>query len=260
MSDGNDKPARNLVISDKVMIEMTGVHKWFGDFHVLKNIDLTVKEGERIVIAGPSGSGKSTLIRTINHLEPHDEGHIKIDGVELTEDLKRIDEVRRDVGMVFQQFNLFPHMTVLENCTLAPLSVRKMAEKDAHDLAMKFLERVRIPEQASKYPGQLSGGQQQRVAIARALCMNPKVMLFDEPTSALDPEMIKEVLDVMVELAQEGMTMLCVTHEMGFAREVANRVVFMDAGEIIEEAPPQEFFSAPKNARTKEFLAQVLAH
>jgi general L-amino acid transport system ATP-binding protein len=257
MSDGNGK---RLTVSDKVMIEMKAVNKWFGDFHVLKDIDLTVQEGERIVIAGPSGSGKSTLIRCINHLEPHDEGSIVIDGIELTEDLKRIDEVRREVGMVFQQFNLFPHMTVLENCTLAPLWVRKMPEKDARDLAMKFLERVRIPEQASKYPGQLSGGQQQRVAIARALCMNPKVMLFDEPTSALDPEMIKEVLDVMVELAEEGMTMLCVTHEMGFAREVANRVVFMDGGEIIEEAPPQEFFSAPKNARTKEFLAQILAH
>ena len=257
MSDGNGK---RLTVSDKVMIEMKAVNKWFGDFHVLKDIDLTVQEGERIVIAGPSGSGKSTLIRCINHLEPHDEGSIVIDGIELTDDLKRIDEVRREVGMVFQQFNLFPHMTVLENCTLAPLWVRKMPEKDARDLAMRFLERVRIPEQASKYPGQLSGGQQQRVAIARALCMNPKVMLFDEPTSALDPEMIKEVLDVMVELAEEGMTMLCVTHEMGFAREVANRVVFMDGGEIIEEAPPQEFFSAPKNARTKEFLAQILAH
>ena len=257
MSDGNGK---RLKVSDKVMIEMKGVSKWFGDFHVLKNVDLTVNEGERIVIAGPSGSGKSTLIRCINHLEPHDEGNIIIDGVELTEDLKRIDEVRREVGMVFQQFNLFPHMTVLENCTLAPLWVRKMPEKEARDLAMKFLERVRIPEQASKYPGQLSGGQQQRVAIARALCMNPKVMLFDEPTSALDPEMIKEVLDVMVELAQEGMTMLCVTHEMGFAREVANRVVFMDEGRIVEQAPPEEFFNAPKNARTKEFLAQILAH
>ena len=257
MSDGNGK---RLTVSDKVMIEMKAVNKWFGDFHVLKDIDLTVQEGERIVIAGPSGSGKSTLIRCINHLEPHDEGSIVIDGIELTEDLKRIDEVRREVGRVHQQFNLFPHMTVLENCTLAPIWVRKMPEKDARDLAMRFLERVRIPEQASKYPGQLSGGQQQRVAIARALCMNPKVMLFDEPTSALDPEMIKEVLDVMVELAEEGMTMLCVTHEMGFAREVANRVVFMDGGEIIEEAPPQEFFSAPKNARTKEFLAQILAH
>jgi general L-amino acid transport system ATP-binding protein len=249
-----------MTVSDKVMIEMTGVNKWFDDFHVLKDIGLKVNEGERIVIAGPSGSGKSTLIRCINRLEPHDEGRIVIDGIELTEDLKRIDEVRREVGMVFQQFNLFPHMTVLENCTLAPIWVRKMPENEARDLAMNFLERVRIPEQAMKYPGQLSGGQQQRVAIARALCMNPKIMLFDEPTSALDPEMIKEVLDVMVELAQEGMTMLCVTHEMGFAREVANRVVFMDAGEIIEEAPPEEFFNSPKNARTKEFLAQILAH
>ena len=252
--------AKAMRVSDKAMIEMSGVHKWFGDFHVLKNIDLTSKEGERIVIAGPSGSGKSTLIRCINHLETHDAGKIVIDGIELTEDLKRIDEVRREVGMVFQQFNLFPHMTVLENCTLAPLWVRKMPEAEARDLAMKFLERVRIPEQADKYPGQLSGGQQQRVAIARALCMNPKIMLFDEPTSALDPEMIKEVLDVMVELAREGMTMLCVTHEMGFAREVANRVVFMDEGEIIEQAPPEEFFSAPKNERTKSFLAQILAH
>ncbi|WP_416146034.1 amino acid ABC transporter ATP-binding protein [Parvibaculum sp.] len=249
-----------MKVTDKVMIEMRGVNKWFGDFHVLKDIALTVKEGERIVIAGPSGSGKSTLIRCVNRLEPHDEGSIVIDGIELTEDLKRIDEVRREVGMVFQQFNLFPHMTVLENCTLAPTWVRKMADAEARDLAMSYLERVRIPEQANKYPGQLSGGQQQRVAIARALCMNPKIMLFDEPTSALDPEMIKEVLDVMVELAREGMTMLCVTHEMGFAREVANRVVFMDGGEIIEEAPPEEFFSAPKNARTKEFLAQILAH
>ncbi|MEX0839249.1 MAG: amino acid ABC transporter ATP-binding protein [Parvibaculum sp.] len=252
--------AKAIRVSDKVIIEMSGVNKWFGDFHVLKNIDLTIKEGERIVIAGPSGSGKSTLIRCINHLETHDAGKIVIDGIELTEDLKRIDEVRREVGMVFQQFNLFPHMTVLENCTLAPLWVRKMPEAEARDMAMKFLERVRIPEQADKYPGQLSGGQQQRVAIARALCMNPKIMLFDEPTSALDPEMIKEVLDVMVELAREGMTMLCVTHEMGFAREVANRVVFMDEGEIIEQAPPEEFFSAPKNERTRSFLAQILAH
>ncbi|WP_293209209.1 amino acid ABC transporter ATP-binding protein [Parvibaculum sp.] len=260
MSNGSEAPAKRLKVSDKVMIEMKGVNKWFGDFHVLKDIDLTVNEGERIVIAGPSGSGKSTLIRCINHLEPHDEGGIVIDGVELTDDLKRIDEVRREVGMVFQQFNLFPHMTVLENCTLAPLWVRKMPEAEARELAMKYLERVQIPEQANKYPGQLSGGQQQRVAIARALCMNPKIMLFDEPTSALDPEMIKEVLDVMVELAEEGMTMLCVTHEMGFAREVANRVVFMDEGEIIEEAPPEDFFNAPKNERTKEFLAQILAH
>lgn len=257
MSDGN---AKRLIVSDKVMIEMKGVNKWFGDFHVLKNVDLTVNEGERIVIAGPSGSGKSTLIRCINHLEPHDEGSIVIDGIELTEDLKRIDEVRREVGMVFQQFNLFPHMTVLENCTLAPLWVRKMPEKDARELAMKFLERVRIPEQASKYPGQLSGGQQQRVAIARSLCMNPKVMLFDEPTSALDPEMIKEVLDVMVELAKSGMTMLVVTHEMGFARAVADRMFFFDQGQIVESGTPEDIFKSPKEDRTKLFLSQILNH
>jgi general L-amino acid transport system ATP-binding protein len=240
------------------MIAIEHIHKWFGDFHVLKDVSLTVGEGERIVIAGPSGSGKSTLIRCINRLEAHDEGKIIVDGVELTEDLKRIDAVRREVGMVFQQFNLFPHMTVLENCTLAPIWVRKMPKDEADALAMKFLERVRIPEQAAKYPGQLSGGQQQRVAIARALCMTPKVMLFDEPTSALDPEMIKEVLDVMVELAKDGMTMIVVTHEMGFARQVANRVVFMDQGEIVEEATPEVFFRAPKSERTKAFLAQIL--
>jgi general L-amino acid transport system ATP-binding protein len=240
------------------MVEIEHMHKWFGDFHVLKDINLTVEEGERIVIAGPSGSGKSTLIRCINHLEAHDSGRIVVDGIELTDDLRRIDEVRREVGMVFQQFNLFPHMTVLENCTLALIWVRKMPQAEAEAMAMRYLERVRIPEQAAKYPGQLSGGQQQRVAIARALCMNPKVMLFDEPTSALDPEMIKEVLDVMVELAEDGMTMLCVTHEMGFARQVANRVVFMDEGEIVEEAPPEIFFSQPRNERTKTFLAQIL--
>jgi general L-amino acid transport system ATP-binding protein len=240
------------------MVEIEHMHKWFGDFHVLKDINLTVEEGERIVIAGPSGSGKSTLIRCINHLEAHDSGRIVVDGIELTDDLRRIDEVRREVGMVFQQFNLFPHMTVLENCTLALIWVRKMPQAEAEAMAMRYLERVRIPEQAAKYPGQLSGGQQQRVAIARALCMNPKVMLFDEPTSALDPEMIKEVLDVMVELAEDGMTMLCVTHEMGFARQVASRVVFMDEGEIIEEAPPEIFFSQPRNERTKTFLAQIL--
>ena len=256
MSDTQPK----MKVSDKVMIEISHLDKWFGDFHVLKDINLTVNEGERIVIAGPSGSGKSTLIRCINHLEAHDAGSIVVDGIELSDDLKKIDEVRREVGMVFQQFNLFPHMTVLENCTLAPIWVRKMPEHEARDLAMKYLERVRIPEQANKYPGQLSGGQQQRVAIARALCMNPRVMLFDEPTSALDPEMIKEVLDVMVELAREGMTMLCVTHEMGFAREVANRVVFMDQGEIVETADPETFFSYPKNERTKAFLSQILAH
>lgn len=249
-----------MKVSDKAIIEISHLDKWFGDFHVLKDINLTVNEGERIVIAGPSGSGKSTLIRCINHLEAHDAGSIVVDGIELSDDLKKIDSVRREVGMVFQQFNLFPHMTVLENCTLAPVWVRKMPEHEARDLAMKYLERVQIPEQAHKYPGQLSGGQQQRVAIARALCMNPRVMLFDEPTSALDPEMIKEVLDVMVELAREGMTMLCVTHEMGFAREVANRVVFMDEGEIVETADPETFFNHPKNERTKTFLSQILAH
>lgn len=244
--------------TEKKMIGIEHVDKWFGDFHVLKDINLTVREGERIVIAGPSGSGKSTLIRCINRLEAHDKGRITVDGVELTDDLKRIDAVRREVGMVFQQFNLFPHMTILDNCTLAPIWVRKMPKADAEALAMKFLERVKIPEQANKFPGQLSGGQQQRVAIARALCMTPKIMLFDEPTSALDPEMIKEVLDVMVELAESGITMLCVTHEMGFARQVADRVVFMDQGEIVEEATPEVFFSAPKNERAKAFLAQIL--
>ena len=242
----------------KTEIAIEHVHKWFDDFHVLKDVNLTVREGERIVIAGPSGSGKSTLIRCINRLEAHDQGRIVVDGIELTEDLRRIDEVRREVGMVFQQFNLFPHMTVLENCTLAPIWVRKMPEDEAEAIAMRYLERVRIPEQAGKYPGQLSGGQQQRVAIARALCMSPKIMLFDEPTSALDPEMIKEVLDVMVGLARDGMTMIVVTHEMGFAREVADRIVFMDQGEIVEEAPPAEFFTAPKSERTKAFLAQIL--
>jgi len=242
----------------KLMIGIEHVHKWYDDFHVLKDINLTVREGDRIVIAGPSGSGKSTLIRCINRLEAHQEGKIIVDGVELTEDLKRIDAVRREVGMVFQQFNLFPHMTVLDNCTLAPIWVRKMPKAEADELAMKFLERVKIPEQAMKFPGQLSGGQQQRVAIARALCMTPKIMLFDEPTSALDPEMIKEVLDVMVELAEDGMTMVCVTHEMGFARQVADRVVFMDQGEIVEEAEPEVFFNAPKSERTKAFLAQIL--
>lgn len=242
----------------KAVIEIEHVHKWFDDFHVLKDISLTVREGERIVVVGPSGSGKSTLIRCINHLEEHNKGRIVVDGIELTEDLKRIDEVRREVGMVFQQFNLFPHMTVLENCTLAPIWVRKMPQKEAEEQARAYLERVRIPEQADKYPGQLSGGQQQRVAIARALCMNPKIMLFDEPTSALDPEMIKEVLDVMVDLAEGGMTMICVTHEMGFARRVADRVMFMDEGEIIEVKKPEDFFNNPENERTKLFLSQIL--
>jgi general L-amino acid transport system ATP-binding protein len=245
---------------DEIAIELNDVHKWYGEFHVLKGINLTVNRGERIVICGPSGSGKSTLIRCINRLEEHQRGHIVVDGVELTNNLKNIDAVRRDVGMVFQHFNLFPHLTVLENCTLAPIWVRKMPKAQAEDVAMKYLKRVRIPDQANKYPGQLSGGQQQRVAIARSLCMNPKVMLFDEPTSALDPEMIKEVLDVMIGLANEGMTMLCVTHEMGFARTVANRVIFMDRGEIVEQNEPLEFFNNPQSERTKLFLSQILAH
>ncbi|MBB4301476.1 general L-amino acid transport system ATP-binding protein [Rhodobium orientis] len=247
-----------LKISDEIAIEMVGVNKWYGDFHVLKDIDLTVKRGERIVICGPSGSGKSTMIRCINRLEEHQRGNIVVDGIELTDDLKRIDEIRREVGMVFQHFNLFPHLTILENCTLAPIWVRKMPKKEAEDIAMHYLERVKIPEQALKYPGQLSGGQQQRVAIARSLCMNPRIMLFDEPTSALDPEMIKEVLDVMVGLAEEGMTMLCVTHEMGFARQVANRVIFMDYGQIIEQNEPELFFDNPQHDRTKLFLSQIL--
>ncbi len=239
-------------------VEMIGVNKWYGDFHVLKDVDLEVRKGEKIVICGPSGSGKSTMIRCINRLEEHQAGKIVVDGIELTEDLKRIDEVRRDVGMVFQHFNLFPHLTILENCTLAPIWVKKMAKKDAEEIAMHYLNRVRIPEQAMKYPGQLSGGQQQRVAIARSLCMNPKIMLFDEPTSALDPEMVKEVLDTMVGLANEGMTMLCVTHEMGFARQVADRVIFMDAGQIVEMNEPNEFFKNPQHERTKLFLSQIL--
>ena len=246
--------------ASKVIIEITGMHKWFGAFHVLKNINLTVSTGERIVICGPSGSGKSTLIRCINRLEEHQEGKIVVDDVELTGDLKNIEIIRSEVGIVFQQFNLFPHLTVLENCSLAPIWVRNMAKAEAEDLALKYLERVQIPEQAKKYPGQLSGGQQQRVAIARSLCMNPKIMLFDEPTSALDPEMIKEVLDVMVELAETGMTMLVVTHEMGFATAVADRVIFMDEGEIIEQKPPNEFFQNPEHDRTKLFLSQILAH
>jgi general L-amino acid transport system ATP-binding protein len=246
--------------SDQPMVELQDVNKWFGEFHVLHDVSMTVKRGERFVVCGPSGSGKSTLIRCINRLEQHQAGRIAVDGIELTNDVKNIELIRREVGMVFQQFNLFPHLTVLENCTLAPLWVRHMPQKDAEELAMQYLERVRIPEQANKYPGQLSGGQQQRVAIARALCMRPQVMLFDEPTSALDPEMIKEVLDVMVELAEEGMTMICVTHEMGFAKSVANAVVFMDQGEIVEMAAPSEFFSNPRNERTKEFLSQILHH
>ncbi len=242
----------------EIAVDLKGVNKWYGQFHVLKEIDLTVKRGERIVICGPSGSGKSTMIRCINRLEEHQAGTITVDGIQLTNDLKRIDEVRREVGMVFQHFNLFPHLTILENCTLAPIWVRKMPKREAEELAMHFLTRVRIPDQAKKYPGQLSGGQQQRVAIARALCMKPKVMLFDEPTSALDPEMVKEVLDTMVGLAQDGMTMLCVTHEMGFARQVADRVIFMDAGQIVEQNEPNAFFSNPQHERTRLFLSQIL--
>ena len=245
-------------LTNPIAVEIVGMNKWYGDFHVLRDINLRVKGGERIVICGPSGSGKSTMIRCINHLEEHQKGQIIVDGIELTEDLKKIDEVRREVGMVFQHFNLFPHLTILENCTLAPIWVRKMPKREAEEIAMHYLSRVKIPEQAHKYPGQLSGGQQQRVAIARALCMNPKIMLFDEPTSALDPEMVKEVLDTMVSLAEEGMTMLCVTHEMGFARQVADRVIFMDAGQIVEMNTPNEFFSNPQHERTKLFLSQIL--
>ena len=242
------------------VITLRGVNKWFGQFHVLSDIKLDVKLGEKIVVCGPSGSGKSTLIRCINRLEEHQQGDIIVDGVTLSNDVKNIEAIRREVGMVFQSFNLFPHLTILDNLTLAPIWVKKMPKKDAEEVAMNLLKRVRIPEQALKYPGQLSGGQQQRVAIARALCMRPKIMLFDEPTSALDPEMVKEVLDVMVELAREGMTMICVTHEMGFARAVADRVIFMDRGEIVEQNEPEEFFAHPKNERTKTFLGQILHH
>jgi general L-amino acid transport system ATP-binding protein len=250
--------ASKLKVSDEVAIDMIGVNKWYADFHVLKDINLRVMKGERIVIAGPSGSGKSTMIRCINALEEHQKGKIVVDGIELTNDLKKIDDVRKEVGMVFQHFNLFPHLTILENLTLGPIWVRKMPKAEAEEIAMEYLARVKIPEQAKKYPGQLSGGQQQRVAIARSLCMNPHVMLFDEPTSALDPEMVKEVLDVMVSLAEGGMTMLCVTHEMGFARQVANRVIFMDQGQIIEQNEPEEFFLHPQHERTKLFLSQIL--
>jgi general L-amino acid transport system ATP-binding protein len=254
------QPTREMTVSDEVMIQMIDVHKWYGQFHVLKDINLTVNKGERIVICGPSGSGKSTLIRCLNRLEEHQKGQIVVEGTELTNDLKHIEQIRREVGMVFQHFNLFPHLSVLENLALAPIWVRKLPRAEAEDIAMQYLERVKIPEQAKKYPGQLSGGQQQRVAIARSLCMSPKIMLFDEPTSALDPEMIKEVLDVMIELAQEGMTMICVTHEMGFAKTVANRVIFMDGGEIIEQNEPHEFFENAQHERTKLFLSQILAH
>ena len=253
MSEAIKKPAGAPGI-----IQMQGVNKWYGQFHVLKDINLNVTQGERIVLCGPSGSGKSTTIRCLNRLEEHQKGTIIVDGVELTNDLKQIETVRREVGMVFQHFNLFPHLTILQNCTLAPMWVRKMPRRQAEEIAMHYLERVRIPEQAHKFPGQLSGGQQQRVAIARALCMKPKIMLFDEPTSALDPEMVKEVLDTMIGLAEDGMTMLCVTHEMGFARTVANRVIFMDKGEIVEQAAPNDFFDNPQSDRTRMFLSQIL--
>ncbi len=253
----NTRPAHT---KNDSAIQLTNVNKWFGEFHVLKNINLIVERGERIVICGPSGSGKSTMIRCINRLEEHQRGTIIVDGTELSSDLKNIEIIRREVGMVFQHFNLFPHLTVLENLVLAPMWVRKLSRDEAEKTGMMYLERVKIPEQAQKYPGQLSGGQQQRVAIARSLCMNPKIMLFDEPTSALDPEMIKEVLDTMIELADTGMTMICVTHEMGFAKTVADRVIFMDEGEIVEQNIPGEFFSNPQHGRTKLFLSQILAH
>mgnify|MGYP001156541363 FL=1 len=251
-------PSRNPDAA--VAISLENVHKWYGAFHVLNDITLSVHKGERIVVCGPSGSGKSTMIRCVNALEQHQQGRIVVNGVELTNDVRTVDKVRRNVGMVFQQFNLFPHLTVLDNLTLAPIWVQKRPKHEATRTAMMYLERVHIPEQAGKYPGQLSGGQQQRVAIARALCMKPEIMLFDEPTSALDPEMIKEVLDVMVELAEGGMTMICVTHEMGFARTVADKMVFMDEGRVVEVAPPQTFFSAPKSDRTQKFLSQILSH
>ncbi|MGI9352909.1 MAG: amino acid ABC transporter ATP-binding protein [Rhizobiaceae bacterium] len=260
MTDTNVQSAPAAPLSNESVISITNLNKWYGNFHVLKDINMEVAKGERIVICGPSGSGKSTMIRCINRLEVHQEGTILVEGIELNDDLKNIDEIRREVGMVFQHFNLFPHLTVLENCTIAPIWVRKMPKKEAEDIAMQYLTRVKIPEQALKFPGQLSGGQQQRVAIARSLCMNPKIMLFDEPTSALDPEMISEVLDVMIDLAESGMTMLCVTHEMGFAKQVANRVIFMDGGEIVEQNEPNEFFDNPQNERTKLFLSQILAH
>ncbi|MBL3570317.1 ABC transporter ATP-binding protein [Rhodovulum sulfidophilum] len=249
-----------LTVSDEVAIQILGMNKWYGAFHVLRDINMTINKGERIVVCGPSGSGKSTLIRCINRLEEHQSGKIIVDGIELTNDLKHIDQVRSEVGMVFQHFNLFPHLTILENCTLAPIWVRKVPRKEAVETAMYYLEKVKIPEQANKYPGQLSGGQQQRVAIARSLCMRPNIMLFDEPTSALDPEMIKEVLDTMIQLAEEGMTMICVTHEMGFARQVANRVIFMDQGQVVEQNEPEAFFNNPRSERTKLFLSQILGH
>ena len=254
----NDQASTTQGMDEKPIIEVIGMHKWYGDFHVLQDINLQVKNGERIVICGPSGSGKSTLIRCINRLEEHQKGRIIVDGTELTNDIKNIEKVRAEVGMVFQHFNLFPHLTIVENLTLGPIWVRKTPKKEAEEAAMKYLEKVKIAEQAAKFPGQLSGGQQQRVAIARSLCMNPNVMLFDEPTSALDPEMIKEVLDVMIDLAEEGMTMLVVTHEMGFAKSVADRVMFMDEGQIVEQNTPHEFFDNPRNERTQLFLSQIL--
>jgi len=249
-----------IQVTDEIAISINKMNKWYGSFHALRDIDLTVHRGERIVICGPSGSGKSTLIRCINALEEHQRGEILVDGTVLSSDIKNIDKIRSEVGMVFQHFNLFPHLTILENCTLAPIWVRKTPKKEAEETAMHFLEKVKIPEQANKYPGQLSGGQQQRVAIARSLCMKPRIMLFDEPTSALDPEMIKEVLDTMIELAEDGMTMLVVTHEMGFARQVANRVIFMDQGQIVEQNEPEAFFNNPQSDRTKLFLSQILGH
>ena len=249
---------QNAELSGAAAITLDKVNKWYGSLHVLRDISLTVAEKERVVVCGPSGSGKSTMIRCINRLETHQEGRIIVDGTELTDDLRALDTIRREVGMVFQSFNLFPHLTILENCTLAPIWVRKMPKAEAEEVAMSYLRRVKIPEQAKKYPGQLSGGQQQRVAIARALCMKPKIMLFDEPTSALDPEMIKEVLDTMIGLADDGMTMVCVTHEMGFARQVAHRVVFMDRGEIVESGAPRELFENPRTERLKLFLSQIL--
>ncbi|GAA0423469.1 amino acid ABC transporter ATP-binding protein [Cocleimonas flava] len=259
-SDNNSSTTETRTSNADSIIQIENLNKWYGAFHVLKDINLDVAKGERIVVCGPSGSGKSTLIRCINRLEEFQEGSLTVDGVALNEDIKNIEAVRREVGMVFQHFNLFPHLTILENLTLAPLWVRKIPKKEAEATAMEYLERVKIPDQALKFPGQLSGGQQQRVAIARSLCMNPKIMLFDEPTSALDPEMISEVLDVMVELAEEGMTMLCVTHEMGFAKKVADRVIFMDAGQIVEQNNPHEFFDNPQNERTQAFLSQIIGH
>ena len=254
------KEQLKLKVSDEIAIGIKGMNKWFGSFHVLRDIDLTVNRGERIVVCGPSGSGKSTLIRCVNALEEHQSGQIIVDGTELTSDIKNIDKIRSEVGMCFQHFNLFPHLTILENCTLAQIWVRKIPQNEAEETAMHFLTKVKIPEQANKYPGQLSGGQQQRVAIARSLCMRPRIMLFDEPTSALDPEMIKEVLDTMIELAEDGMTMIVVTHEMGFARQVANRVIFMDEGQIVEQNEPEAFFNNPESERTKLVLSQILGH